>query len=109
MQSRPILARKCNLICSVSVKHIAFSFNQHTSFTFRCISVVICISNASNKVQILQTSHDIQGYQVSDFISVRNPDSKQSFCLANCKFENGNVGYKVSDVISEEKRTFNKT
>ena len=60
---------KCNLLRSVGVKHIAFSFNQRTSFTFRCISVVIFISKASNNMQILQTVHDIVGYQVSDLIS----------------------------------------
>ena len=69
MQQRPILARECDLFSSVSIKHIAFSFNQPTSFTFCCISVVIFISKASNKVQFLQTVHDIVGYQVSDLIS----------------------------------------
>ena len=48
VQPRPILTRKCNLFSSVSVNDIVFSFNQRTSFTFRCISVVIFISKASN-------------------------------------------------------------
>ena len=50
----------------VSVKHIGFSFNQRTSFTFRCIYVVIFISKASDNVQIIQTVHYIVGYQVRD-------------------------------------------
>ena len=62
VQPRPLLVQKCNLFCSVSVKHIAISFNQCTSFTFHFISVVIFISKGSNNVQILQTVHDIIGY-----------------------------------------------
>ena len=69
VQPRPILAQNCNLFRSVGVKHIVFSFNQCTSFTFRCISVVVFISKASDNMQILQTVHDIVGYQVSDLIS----------------------------------------
>ena len=68
VQPRPILARKCSLFSCVSVKHILFSFNRRTSFTFRCVSDVI--SKSSNNVQIFQTVHDIVGYRVSDLISL---------------------------------------
>ena len=66
VQPRPILARKCNLFSSVSVKHVAFSFNQPTSFKFLCIFVVIFISKFSDNMRMLQTVHDRGvGYQDS--------------------------------------------
>ena len=54
---------------SVRVKQITFSFNKCNSFTFRCLSVVIFTSKVLKKVQVLETVHDIVGYQVSDLIS----------------------------------------
>ena len=54
---------------SVSVGQITFSFNKCSSFKFRYISVVIFISEVCKKVRVLETVHDIVGYQVSDLIS----------------------------------------
>ena len=56
---------------SVSVQQITFSFTKCNNFTFRCISVIIFISKVCKKVRVLETVHDIVGYQVSDLISYK--------------------------------------
>ena len=67
--SRVQFWREIVFFFSVSVKQITFSFNRCNSFTFRCLSVVIFIAKVLKKVQVLETVHDIVGYQVSDLIS----------------------------------------
>ena len=67
--SRVQFWREIVFFFSVSVQQITFSFTKCNNFTFRFISVVIFISKVCKKGRVLETVHDIVGYQVSDLIS----------------------------------------